>query len=267
VHDLCFWSVGDGKYSLILQSLVHSFRQVGMEEDFYALSDRPINGAITHPIAKFPKGRHYLFKYNFLVEVMQKLNYRYFVYLDADNFFVRKPTTILTLAQGVPFHAFLESDCTSPLVKRKLWIKLPVYEYIRLMRDKGVKSEKIYNVNGGFFIVDKSAIIDLYKVMVDFWNYAIINRHFISDEPALAYAMHMLTGVQEHRLLRNNLDTWATDWTGVFKQCLPYEKQWQFVDYMTNEHFPANPAIVHGLQSKNAMVQLALDLRTKDDKV
>jgi hypothetical protein len=169
MNDICFWSIGDGKYAPVLQSLVYSFRQVGMKEDFHAISDRPIKGAITHIVPPFNKGPHFHFKYAFLVSHMRKLNYRYFVYLDSDNFFVRKPPDLRPLVGDLPFVCFLESDCLSPLVKVKTWTHVPLSSYVSVMREMGITDSKIYNVNGGFFIVKKEAISDLYKAMYEFW--------------------------------------------------------------------------------------------------
>jgi len=260
MSDICFWSIGDGSYAPILQSLVYSFRQVGMQEDFHAISDRQINGATTHIAPSFSKGRHFHFKYGFLVEMMQQLDYRYFVYLDADNFFLRKPPNLLELIDGYPLVCFLESDCTSQFVKRQIWTHIRVKDYISLMREIGIKDQKIYNVNGGFFIVKKESITDLYTSMVEFWNCAKSHGFFISDEPALAYAMYKLTGVHDNLLLKNNFNIWASDWNGQFNHCLPYQCEWPFIDYMTGEKYIVNPAIIHGLHSKDALGTLGVTL-------
>jgi hypothetical protein len=141
-----------------------------------------------------------------------------------------------------------------------MWIHLLTQDYVALMRGIGIKDQKIYNVNGGLFIVKKESIVDLYTSMVEFWSYAISHKYFISDEPALAYAMHKLTGVHENILLKNNLDIWASDWVGQFNHCLPYECEWPFIDYMTGEKHLCNPAIVHGLRSKDALGTLGATL-------
>ena len=65
MKDICYWSIGDGKFAKVLQTLVRSFRSVGMKEDFIAFSDRDIEGAKTVRIQDFSKSCH-LFKFEFL---------------------------------------------------------------------------------------------------------------------------------------------------------------------------------------------------------
>ena len=252
---LCFWSVGDGEHAYILQSLVHSFHAAGMQEDFHAFSDRPIEGAFTHPIRSFEK-HAYLFKFAFLHSFVQKLEgYTHFAFLDADNYFVRKPKKNFNeFVKVSPLIAFLESDCTSPNVKRHTWRDCPLPDYIRFMREMGVKSKKIYNVNAGFFIVEKAMVETVCRLALEFWEHAYQHGVFFTEEAPLAYAAHMLTHDLEQILLHHHFDLWASDWTGHFINRLPNGEEWIFDDYMTGKPYFVNPAIVHALRSKQALI-------------
>jgi hypothetical protein len=223
-----------------------------MKEDFHAFCDRPIQGAETHLIADFEK-RYFLFKFLFLQNHVKKLDYDYFVFLDADNYFVRPPPPLLDLMQGSPIHSFFESDCTA-LSKRPKWHKCPLPEYVRMMRECGVISEKVYNVNGGFFIAKREAIDTICGMALDFWKYALLNGYMFTEEPPLAYVTHMLCVKPENHLLWTHSDVWCTDWLGEYAGRLPDGKKWAFADYMTGKRVTVDPAIVHAIKSKEAMI-------------
>ena len=88
---MCYWSVADGEHSKQLQALVNSARRVGCREDFLVWSDVKIdNATVSNPCGKFSK-ENYLFKITFLLNEAVKYDYDYFCWLDADNYFVRKP--------------------------------------------------------------------------------------------------------------------------------------------------------------------------------
>lgn len=116
MKDVCFWSVGNGDFASMVQGLVRSFRRVGMDDDFIAFCDRPIEGAETILIPGVNK-KDYLFKFHYL-RMLQSREYKTFVFLDADSLFVRKPPPLLPLMCGSPVHAFFESDCSKPALRK-----------------------------------------------------------------------------------------------------------------------------------------------------
>ncbi len=252
MKDFCYWSIGDGDYACMLQTMVHSARHAGVREDFYVFSDKEIEGAVTLPCGNFDKS-FYLFKFAFLKNVISKLPYRFFVFLDADNFFVRKPSPFLSLMEDTPLHIFLESDCTTPSV-RKEWHKCPLPKYVDLMRECGVTSEKIYTVNAGFFIVKRESIDLLCAAAADFWNYSMQEGFLFTEEPPLAYAMQLLCKNESKHLLKNYPNLWCSDWTGHFENHLPDGSKWLFEDYLNEQTFQVNPAIVHALKSKKLLL-------------
>src|SRR5215213_1900768 len=86
----CYWSVADGEFALMAETMVASARKAGVTTEFHIWSDQEIAGAIVHPVSGFKKD-HYLFKLQFLRERVTELPHEYFVWLDADNYFVRDP--------------------------------------------------------------------------------------------------------------------------------------------------------------------------------
>lgn len=71
------------------------------------------------------------------------------------------------------------------------------------------------------------------------------------------YTMHMLCGNPYAHTLRRTAELWASDWTGCFRDRLPDGQSWCFEDYFTGEKLPVNPAIVHAMRSKPALVAAA----------
>lgn len=255
MSGICFWSVGDGEYAWILQALVNSFRAAGMQDDFHVFSDREIDKAITHKVGKFDK-RGCFFKLTFLQAQVQHWDYRYYIYLDADTLFMRHPERLLDVLEGSPLHFTFECDCTDPGAIRKDWWGCPLNEYVRLMRDCGVTSDKVYNVNGGFFIVKREAVDTVCELALDFAKYAVRQGYLLPDEPAWAYAMHMLCDEPEKHLISRRWDLWCSDWEGIFAKQLPNGQPWTFKEYMTFKPHTVNPAIVHAIKSKDLLITL-----------
>ena len=251
----CFWSVVDGAYAQMMQAAVNSARQVGVFKDFQVWTDQPIEDATCHWVENIDKTL-YLFKLRFLRDEVSRLNYDYFVWLDADNYFVRDPGDLLRLMQGSPVHSSLESDACVPGNVREDWWGCSLKDYATLMRFMGVRSRAIYNVNAGFWIVHHDVIARLCELAFEFWDLATRAGFEFTEEPPLAYATHMLCGNPYLHTLRQTADVWASDWTGSFDGRLPDGNPWEFVDYFSFDKFQVNPAIVHAIRSKEILCEL-----------
>ena len=177
------------------------------------------------------------------------------MWLDADTFLVRNPGDIISkLTQGDPVHSSLESDATSPYCIRKDWWSCPLPQYITLMKRQGVLSRSIYNVNAGLWIVHRDVIGQFCHLAWSFWNECKRLGFQFTEEAPLAYATHMLVGDPYRHTLRNTSDIWASDWCGYFADRIPDGLPWWFEDYFTFEKIPVNPAIVHAMRSKEALI-------------
>ena len=248
----CYWTVVDGDYAVMAESVIRSARNVGIFTDFHVWADRPVAGGIFHEAGKFEKWGC-LFKLTFLRDAVQKLKYDYFIWFDTDSYFVRHPGNVLRVLRGSPLHIGLESDVCFPNNRRLDWWDCPNLVFADLMRTRGVRSQSVFNVNGGFFIVHRDAIETVYELAYDFWHFCRDKGFIFNDEPLLAYAMQMLCGNPYIHTVRSTCDLWASDWTGQFKDRLPNGEPWWFVDYFTEERMPVNPAIVHAMRSKLAL--------------
>ena len=260
-EQYCYWSVVDGQYADMMKSLVASAREVGVFKDFHIWTDRPINGAICHEVRGLDKTL-YFFKIHFLRKAVKKLKYDYFVWLDADSYFVRNPGDVLRVLHGSPIHSSLESDACGPDSQRPDWWGCSLSNYATLMRFKGVRSNSIFNVNAGFWIVHHDVIDTFCDLALDFWHFCKKAGYAFTEEPPLAYATHMLCGNPYVHTLKNTADLWASDWNGCYAHMLPDGRDWLFTDYFSGEPFTVNPAIVHAMRSKDALIAKAVGSRT-----
>ncbi|MFO1458225.1 MAG: hypothetical protein U1G08_02380 [Verrucomicrobiota bacterium] len=261
----CYWSVVDCDYSYMMAAVISSARKVGVFKDFHVWSDRAVPGAIFHHAGQFEKWGC-LFKLTFLRDAVRHLNYDYFIWLDTDMWFVRNPGDPLRLLRGAPLHIALEGDLTSPENSRTDWWDCPNQRFVELMRARGVRSQHVFNVNGGLFIVHRDAIDTVFRLAYDFWTFCKSKGFTFNDEPLFAYAMHMLCGNPYVHTLRSSLDFWCSDWTGSFRDRLPDGEPWWFVDYFRGDRQLVNPAIVHAMRSKSALVTLGQEIFKKGNE-
>lgn len=253
----CYWSVADGLHASMMATAIASARRCGVEEDFHVWTNRDIPGAICHPCGNFERSL-YLFKLHFLCKEVAKLDYDYFVFLDADTFFVRHPGqgAYDSLLRGNAWFVQLESQCDSKFVKRDDWWGCPIRWYPLLLRYHGVRAAKIYNCNAGFWIVRKEAIEEFYRKCMDFHTFAREELHLVNftEEPPLAFVGHLVDDPEMNNFQATN-HIWASDWTGHFGHRLPTGESWDFVDYMSGQRTRVNPAIVHAMRSKDVLVR------------
>ena len=253
----CYWSVADGKYADMMTTCIASARAVGVAEEFHVYTDKQIPGAECHPSGNYAF-RNYLFKFDFL-KTASSLGFDYLVFIDADNFFVRHPGDVIASTRGAPVHVVLESDCAKVSNVRPDWWGCPLGEYVRLMRESGVRSRAVYNTNAGFWIVHCDVVDQMIELAMGFWNQCKAQGYEFTEEAPLAYAGHMLMGNPYAHVLESNANLWASDWTGVYANRIPDGRNWQFEDYMDGRRFNVNPAIVHCMRSKEALIARAND--------
>jgi hypothetical protein len=255
---ICYWSVSWGDYDYMLQSLVNSFHKVGMTEDFVTFTEKPIKNSINYRLdSKIENDRLQFFKFEYLKQHMYKMDYDIFVFIDADHFFVRKPDIkIEDILQNSPWHSFLESPLNMKNTQRKDWWGVPNQVLVQLMRKNGVLSTEIRNSNGGFWICHKNFIHRASELAYMFHNYLKSFNITVPEEVSIAYLSHLMSPVLKDRFLENFTNYWASDWTENFKDVVPIDREWEYTSYMTYEKLKVKPAIVHGMRSKKALVEL-----------
>lgn len=261
---ICYWSIAWGNYSYILQSLVESYKNAGMTEDFHVFSDKNLKFAINHQLDQsIELDRLQFFKFFYLKNQIQKLDYDAFVFIDADHFFVRQPeiNPNQILSDGSSWHSFLESPVNSHKTQRQDWWNVRNSDLVTYFNDLGVSQNEIRNTNGGFWICKKEFINEAFNLAFKCFNYLKSKDHIVPEEVCISYISH-LTNNPKQRYAEKYLDYWASDWTGNFSNIIPQNKYWEWISYMTNERFLINPAIVHAMRSKNALIEYGKNVLT-----
>jgi len=251
----CYWTVADGKHGEMAKATVKSARNCGVTADFHIWTDLPeIEDATVHPCGNFDK-KLYMFKFHFLKNEVSKLNYDYYVFFDADNFFVRDPGDLTRLMSDTNrVFVQMENDCDPKRSKRKDWWSCPIDKWGPLLNDMGVRKGQVWNTNAGFWIVERSVVDEFYRLGVNFFEEGHRRGYKgFTEEPSLAYIGHMLQK-PEDRIFEKTNWLWGSDWTGNWKDKIPTGAEWNFEDYMSGEKKPVNPCIVHAMRSKDAMI-------------
>lgn len=238
----------------MLVTMIASARRVGVSEDFHVFANREVQGAVTHSSGSLDV-KYHIFKWRLLRDHLARLNYDYFVWLDSDNYFTRHPGDLSNLIRGNALWCQMESEVTSPLVRRHDWWGAKIPQLIALFREFGVTSEKIWNTNGGMWIIRRDAISEFCQRAFAFHAECIQRGlHDTHDETPLALLGHLMVDDPNLNTPDATREIVASDWTGVYADRLPDGKAWLCEDYMTGERRMVNPAIVHAMRSKRAMV-------------
>jgi hypothetical protein len=249
------WSVAWGDYRYMTQNLMDSIRKSGIDHDILTFSDEPLHGVVScekDPAIQMDFKQYWKFKY--LTKVAQ-LDYDLFVFIDSDHHFVRKPSKDFSEIIGDdPWHSFLESPINSAQTKRGDWWGVPNPSMTRLYRDFGVVQDTVYSTNGGFWMCRKAFASHASNVAFLFNDFQRSKSLDLPEEVAVAVLSHMFSLDYSKRFHSSYLDIWASEWTGVLSDKIPAGEPWAFQEYMTHEKSIVNPAIVHAMRSKNALV-------------
>jgi hypothetical protein len=108
-----------------------------------------------------------------------------------------------------------------------------------------VRHRSIHSLSGGMFIVHREFVEQLLALTKSFYAFCKQNGCSLSDEPLLAYAMHLVCGDPSRHLLARHPDLWGTDWEGRFKERLPDGEPWPLRSPFAETELTVNPAIVH----------------------
>lgn len=255
---ICYWSIAWGDYAYMVQALVSSFRQVGFKEDFVVFCDKKIKGATNFEIDKsIELDQLQFFKFEYLKNKMKHMDYDLFVFIDADHFFVRAPTLspLDLLKDNSPWHSFLESPINTAKTQRPDWWGIKNKDLTNYFRALGVISREIRNTNGGFWMCKKNFIEEACRLAKVSHIYLKEKGHSVPEEVSISYISNYISADNSYRFSEKYLEYWGSDWTEAFKDKLPDGNKWNLVSYMTNENLLVNPAIVHAMRSKSALIE------------
>lgn len=261
------WSVAWGDYRYMLQSLMSSVRSVGIEHDILTFSDEPLYGVTSCEMDKSIQmdfKQYWKFKY---LSKISRLNYDLFVFIDSDHYFVRKPEKDFKEIIGSdPWHSFLESPINAERTRRGDWWGVPNQMMAKLYKEFGVPQRTIYSTNGGFWMCRKNFANHASSVSTLFNEFQKGKGLDLPEEVFVAILSHMFSMDYSKRFHSNYMDIWASEWTGALADKVPAGEPWQFHEYMTQAKSLVNPAIVHAMRSKNALVEKGKEIFAKDDR-
>jgi len=252
--ELMFWSVANNDHAKMLNTMVLSARIAGVTNDFHVWADRDIEGATTHPCGNFNiKGCW--FKLDFLLNEVSKLDYEYVCWLDADQYFVRKPRNLMDHVHDGLCMVPMENELTNIKNMRGDWWGIPMDKTIRIFKEFGCKGRKLYNTNGGLFIVKRDFIKTFYTMCYDFHDMILKKGWDVPEEYCLAIMGNLLNTNIEDTTSPALEDIWACEWTGKISELAPDGKPWEWENYLTSEKKIVNPAIVHAMKGKKGLIE------------
>lgn len=251
------WSVAWGDYRYMMQSLMKSIRDAGVEHDLLTFSDEPLDGVMSLEMdTRITMDFKQYWKFHYLSRIAE-LDYDLFVFIDSDHYFVRKPPRDFCEVIGEDsWHSFLESPINDATTRRGDWWGVQNQEMVKLYRGFGVNQRTIYSTNGGFWMCRREFMSQASSVGLMFREYQKGLGLDLPEEVAIAVISHMFSKDYTARFHSRNMDFWASEWTGALQDRVPSGEPWQFQEYMTHARSTVNPAIVHAMRSKKALVEL-----------
>lgn len=255
------WSVAWGEYRYMMQSLMKSIRGVGIDCDLLTFSDEPLDGVMSLEMdTRINMDFKQYWKFNYLPR-LSELDYDLFVFIDSDHYFVRKPPREFSEVIGDdPWHSFLESPINSPTTRRGDWWGVPNQQMVDIYRGFGVNQRTVYSTNGGFWMCKRDFLVQASSAGLLFRDYQKSQGRDLPEEVAIAVMSHMFSVDYQRRMHSSNMDFWASEWTGALKDRVPDGEPWMFQEYMTHAASEVNPAIVHAMRSKKALVEVGKDI-------
>jgi hypothetical protein len=194
----CYWSVTDGRYGAMMEHCVRTARRSGVFKEFHVLTDRPLAGCECYDAYQLDKADG-LFKLHYLKVGMSKLNFDFFIWLDADPVFLRNPVDIVAPLSHAPMHVPLEVNL-SAMTEDRDWHGRSCFRLRDLYRRAGIVNP-VYLSQSAFWIVHRDAIDEVYELATQFLNQAKKAGLAVNVNEALSYAMQILCADPEvHRL-------------------------------------------------------------------
>lgn len=266
----CYWSVCDGPYGAMMEHCVRTARQAGVFKEFHILCDRLLEGCECYDAYQIEKD-HGLFKLHYLKVGMSRLNFEWFVWLDADTVFLRNPANVLAPVGRSPIHVPLEANLTAWKKSRETskattdrceggsaesnpdagesgtGVEAESVRLVRLheiFRQEGVANQ-VYLSGSSFWIVHHDAIEAIYDCALGFWHKAKEAGETADVSAALGYAMQIFCGNPESHLLHKHPEVWVDDRDGFLANGAESNQPWLWRDALSGGGVQAQPAIVH----------------------
>lgn len=201
--SFCYWTVATGRHAEMAKALITSARSVGVKEDFHVITDASeIETSTVHPAGKF-EFQQYMFKIHFLKSIISKLDYDYYVFLDADNYFVRNTKDLITSCFKNDESVFIHHQDS-----KKYNSQTYIHKYQHVFTNNGIEISDINQIDLNFWIIKKDFVGTLCHIaseLFDFDKQEKITDH--SEYPLLTYVGHLYQNPKDSLKYVNN---WLT---------------------------------------------------------
>jgi len=217
----CYWSVATGPYAEFMARCVASARAAGVFKEFHILTDRSIEGAESYEAFEVEMTDQ-LYKLIYLKAAISKLNFDYYVWLDADTIFRRSPRNLLACLSRSPIHVPLEVNLTAAITAAKsphgpvrvdqpqeILYGLSIRQYMELFTSAGVNNP-VYWSRSAFWIVRRTAIERVCELALRFRATAKGRCITVDATAGLSYAMQMLCADPCIHEATANTDLWES---------------------------------------------------------
>lgn len=202
----CYWSVADGPYAALLQDCVRSARSCGVFKEFHVLTDRALEDCECYDCYQFEKDNG-LFKLHFLKVGITRLNFDYFIWLDADSIFHRNPLDPLSVLGRSPLHIPLRLKLAEA-EENQSDHGVPLEALRELYRDQGVVNDA-YLSDSAFWLVHHDVIEPAYDLALQFWHRGKECGLALDVSHALGYAMQILCADPEGHQVSRHPEVWG----------------------------------------------------------
>jgi len=263
----CYWSIATGAlHQNYARAMVKSARSVGVAEDIHVWANPGVR--LPHcNVHVFDRLKHYAANYMFKLEVLKdvaKLPYDYFVFLDADSFFVRDPDMEPLLRLAQPLHLHQETPINSTAytdseMKSRSWHGMSLQEIVDAFSSRGISRRRLFLNNAGLFVIERKRWQEVYDCCWQGYRFLHDELGFpgATEECGFAWAISVLSDPERHSVLNPALNNvWCTD-RGCFKDRLPADEPFEHWLNWCGNRWPVNPAIVHAVKSKPQLLEYA----------
>lgn len=178
---------------------VNSARFRGIFNEFQILTNSPIPQANSYELMEFDAAEG-LFQILYLKLAMAKLNFDYFVWIDADTVFLRPPIGLLDTMSDAPIHVPL-----TPLPGPE-----PRHSVKKRMQNYGIPNP-IHNCSNAFWVLHHDAIGNFCDLSLAYWHAAKEAGHHPAASEVIGAAAHLLYADPN----RHSIDALPDLWTSA----------------------------------------------------
>jgi len=222
-------------HRLMAANLILSSKPFG-NYTWYAILDKPLG--IGERFIQMPEGekniwrsqenpRKFYLKFASLEKALKVSSEQYLIFLDCDCVFHGPPNIAKLTEPGRRSFALLEGDLLRPGVTRYWW--WPNEEIREWLGRMDYPHRRFFNLNAGFFGVRRDSWNEFIVLIERGIGAAVrmnlmLSSGWMTEEPFLSYAVHMMNGEHDRLLVDRNLD--VCFYSGTYPERPLYFQNW-----------------------------------------